>query len=63
MVIVTPMAGFGDKLVEVASLDGVQPVGNAAQGCIIGRTNADARGRPLRVSKVAFQTAAIALIP
>jgi hypothetical protein len=56
VVVAAPMAGLGRKLVEVAPLDGLQPVGDAMQLCIRGRVVPDARGCALGVADVCFKT-------
>ena len=43
------MADLGGKLVEVAALDGLQPVGDAMQRRVRGRVVPDARGSTLGV--------------
>jgi hypothetical protein len=50
------MADLSSKLVKVAPLDGLQPVGNAMQRRILGRIVPDARGRALGVAEVCFKT-------
>jgi hypothetical protein len=56
VVVATAVADLGSELVEVAPLDGLQPVGNAMQRRILGRIVPDARGRALGVAEVCFKT-------
>ena len=49
------MADLGGKLVEVAALDGLQPVSDAVQRRVRGRVVPDARGPALGVGPVAFK--------
>ena len=49
------MADLGGQLVEVPPLDGLQPVGDAMQGCVRWGVVPDARCRALGVGPVAFE--------
>ena len=49
------MADLGGKLVEVPSLNGLQPVGYAMQRRVLRRVVPDARGRALRVGPIALE--------
>jgi hypothetical protein len=49
------MADLGGELVEVPSLDGLQPVGYAMQRRVLGRVVPDARGRALGLGPVALE--------
>ena len=49
------MADLGGKLVEVAALDGLQPVGDAVQRRIGRGVVPDARGCALGVAEIPFE--------
>ena len=56
VVVAAAVTDLGGKLVKVAPLDGLQPVGDAVQRRVLGRIVPDTRGRALGVADVCFKT-------
>ena len=63
VIIAAAVADRGGKLVEVAPLYGLMPVGDAVQSRVLGNLVPDTRGRALGVADVCFKTGPIPLAP